>query len=59
MFAPDLTPRQPAPRDRAAETNKAIGIRCVPVVVAGRLLVQIPKQMNRLNADVRAMQAAL
>lgn len=51
---------QPTSHDAVDRKAEAVGVVHVdPVIVAERLFVQIPEQVERLDADIRAAQPAL
>src|ERR1019366_2086215 len=59
-FLPSQTfPREPAPYDLANYKREAFSIRQFAPVVAEGLFVKIPEQVERLNADIRAVQLPL
>jgi hypothetical protein len=59
LFACELAPRQALPDDLANHDIEAVAISHLAVVIAKRLFVKIAEQMEGLDADVRAIQAAL
>src|SRR5208282_5283596 len=46
-------------QNRASDANESLAIIRFAVVVAVRLLVQVPEQMERFDADIGSLESAL
>src|SRR5438876_7249247 len=59
FLADELRISQPFSDDAAHDFNKPASVIVLALVEAERLLIQIPKQVKRLNVDIRSVDSAL